>query len=643
MKVQAIALTMAAAFAAIGSMEACSNGAGTGAGGSSNMGGPSTSGAPGMSGAPSNGAGGMGNTGGGGAIPASCSNVTGCGGPVTGTWKVGSSCLKLSGSLDLAAAGLDPQSCTSATITGNMTVSGTFTANADTTYKDETTTTGTAQLELAAGCLLISGATIDCKGAATAIDAAGFKGTVCTSSASGGCSCNAMVDQKGGMGLPTPIPGVEGNQKTAGNVLTVTTDSGDKTFGYCSSAGNLTVSPQSTTPTIVTGSIALQPPGAPGTGGAGGGGAGGASNGGAGGTAPVGGSAGSTSMAGAGGGGNPGTKGDGPCDIYAAANTPCVAAYSMVRALKKDYTGPLFQARNGSSAMNTGTGGVTKDIMQTADGYADIAALEAHCMGSTCTVSLLYDQSGNGNNLGVAKKGLSAGGMYSAMDDFESSATKGAVTAGGHKVYPLYMAAREGYRTKLNEKGKNMPLGSAAQGIYEVADGTHFGSACCWDFGNVSTDPTKYGVMNTLFFGKAFWGNGEGSGPWFMADFEAGVWAGGSNKGDPGWGSLNDAHPSNPKNPSMAVPFAMGILKTQSSKYALRSADVSTASDLTTSFEGALPKAMDNLGGIVLGVGGDNSNNAWGTFFEGAIVAGYPTPETDAAVLKNVKAVGYKK
>jgi hypothetical protein len=193
-------------------------------------------------------------------------------------------------------------------------------------------------------------------------------------------------------------------------------------------------------------------------------------------------------------------------------------------------------------------------------------------------------------------------------------------------------------------KGKNMPLGTAAQGLYELADGTHFGGACCWDFGNVSTDPTKYGVMNTLFFGQAYWGNGAGSAPWFMADFEAGVWAGGSKIGDPGWGGLNDAHPQNPSNPSMkGVAFAFGILKTQPSKYAIRAADLQNATDLTTAYEGGLPKAMDNLGGIVLGVGGDNSNNSYGTFYEGAIVSGYPSTDTDLAIMKNIKAVGYSK
>jgi hypothetical protein len=36
----------------------------------------------------------------------------------------------------------------------------------------------------------------------------------------------------------------------------------------------------------------------------------------------------------------------------------------------------------------------------------------------------------------------------------------------------------------------------------------------------------------------------------------------------------------------------------------------------------------------------DNSNNSWGTFFEGAIVLGYPSDETQQAVMDNVKAAG---
>jgi len=313
----------------------------------------------------------------------------------------------------------------------------------------------------------------------------------------------------------------------------------------------------------------------------------------------------------------------------------------MVRALTKNYTGPMYQIRTGSSASNTGSGGTLKDIPMLADGYPDTAMQDSLCSGTICTVALLYDQTGNGNHLPVAKAGLTNGGANAGMDDFESSATKGMLMINGHKVYSLYMAAREGYR--IMKVGNKVPTGSASQGIYELADGNHSGTQCCWDFGNVTTNPKTYADMNTLFFGTAFWGKGAGSGPWMMADFEAGVWAGGAKIGDPGWGGLNDAHPANNNNPSLKVNFAFGILKTSTSQWSLRMADLSTATSLTTGWVGGMPKQISNAGAIVLGVGGDNSNNSWGTFYEGAIVSGYPSDATDLAVYQNVKAAGYSR
>jgi non-reducing end alpha-L-arabinofuranosidase len=284
--------------------------------------------------------------------------------------------------------------------------------------------------------------------------------------------------------------------------------------------------------------------------------------------------------------------------------------------------------------MNTGSGGTTKDIMSV-DGFADTATQDTFCGTSVCTVSLLYDQSGNGNTLKTGSPGTTSGGTYSNTNDFESSANKKSLTVGGHKVYALYTNAREGYRTALGVKGKNVPLGNVAEGIYELADGTHAGTACCWDFGNVSPDPTVYVTMNTIFFGTGFWGSGAGSGPWFMGDFEGGVWAGGT-----GASTVN-----NPSSPSLKVPYALGILHTPVGKYALRMADVSSATDLTTAYDGAIPsgKTWGNAGAIVLGLGGDNSNNSFGTFYEGAVTVGSPSNATDLLIMKNIQAAGYGK
>jgi len=102
--------------------------------------------------------------------------------------------------------------------------------------------------------------------------------------------------------------------------------------------------------------------------------------------------------------------------------------------------------------------------------------------------------------------------------------------------------------------------------------------------------------------------------------------------------------PPNPNNPSLAAKFALGFLKTDSTAkvWALRMADATTADALTTAYQGATPRPIYNGGAVVLGVSADNGNASFGTFYEGAIVAGFPADDTEAAVLRNVKAVGYQ-
>src|SRR5271155_2678876 len=43
------------------------------------------------------------------------------------------------------------------------------------------------------------------------------------------------------------------------------------------------------------------------------------------------------------GGNSTPSRPQGPCDIYAAAGNPCVAAHSSTRALYASYNGPLYQ------------------------------------------------------------------------------------------------------------------------------------------------------------------------------------------------------------------------------------------------------------------------------------------------------------
>ena len=50
---------------------------------------------------------------------------------------------------------------------------------------------------------------------------------------------------------------------------------------------------------------------------------------------------------------------------------------------------------------------------------------------------------------------------------------------------------------------------------------------------------------------------------------------------------------------------------------------------------------MKKQGAIILGIGGDNSHNAVGTFYEGAMVRGYTSDATDDAVQASVVGAGY--
>jgi hypothetical protein len=316
----------------------------------------------------------------------------------------------------------------------------------------------------------------------------------------------------------------------------------------------------------------------------------------------------------------------------------------MVRALSSAYGGPLYQVRRGAPNpfQNTGVGGVTQDVGILPNGFADAAAQNAFCGNQSCTVSVLYDQSGQGNNLTVAKAGCYEG--TASEDDYESGATDVALTVGGNDVYGLFMRPHEGYR---NNEAVNTPEGEDAMGIYSVTAGSgtrpNPPPACCWNFGIASRDncfgPT--GMMNALLFGRAFWGEGAGDGPWFMGDFEAGVWAGGTAGGI----GRDDLGPFdiNLNNPSMTMDYAFGVLKSAPNNYALRMGDAQQG-NLTTAWDGPTPLAMTRWqmeGGIILGIGGDNSNSSQGTFFEGVITAGRPSNETDEAVYRNVQAVGY--
>src|SRR6185437_5338676 len=215
----------------------------------------------------------------------------------------------------------------------------------------------------------------------------------------------------------------------------------------------------------------------------------------------------------------------GPCDIYAAGGTACVAAHSTTRALYGTYDGPLYQVRRSSDNTTTNISPLS------AGGVANAAAQNSFCAGTTCVITEIYDQSGNGNNLTDAPGGGAARGP-----DGLASATAAPVTVDGQPAYGVYIAPGDGYR---DNSTKNIATGNNAEGIYDVVDGTHFNGGCCFDYGNAETnnDDDGAGTMEAVYFGSIkVWGFGSGNGPWIMGDLENGLYSGsnvGLNSGDP--------------------------------------------------------------------------------------------------------------
>lgn len=117
-----------------------------------------------------------------------------------------------------------------------------------------------------------------------------------------------------------------------------------------------------------------------------------------------------------------------PCDIYAAGDTPCVAAHSTTRAMYSAYSGSLYQVKRASDS-------TTLDIAPvSAGGVANAAKQDTFCALTTCLITIIYDQSGNGNHLTQAPPGGFDGPDTDGYDNL-ASAVGAPVTLNGSKAY----------------------------------------------------------------------------------------------------------------------------------------------------------------------------------------------------------------
>ena len=329
----------------------------------------------------------------------------------------------------------------------------------------------------------------------------------------------------------------------------------------------------------------------------------------------------------------------GPCDIYAAGGTPCVAAHSTTRALYASYNGPLYQVMRLSDGAKTNIGVVPASSTDPG-GYADAAAQDAFCANTTCLITKIYDQSPEHNDLTQAPRGNFSGPALGGQNNLPV-ATMAPVTVSGHKVYGVYIEPGMGLRDN-NTNG--IAVDDQPEGMYMIVDGTHFNDGCCFDYGNAETDSHDdgNGTMETSYFGDATnWFHGTGTGPWVMTDQENNL-VGCSN------------FPSTSKIcqtlPNVDFRFTTAMAKGDSTAAGTVGSWESQAGDaqqgaLATMFSGDRVDQsyapMRKQGGIVLGNGGDNSNGAQGTFYEGVMTAGFPSDATDAAVQANIVAAQY--
>ncbi len=327
----------------------------------------------------------------------------------------------------------------------------------------------------------------------------------------------------------------------------------------------------------------------------------------------------------------------GPCDIYASAGDPCVAAHSTTRALYASYNGPLYQVLRQSDGEKLDIGVVqpTASPIPDAGGYADAAAQDQFCANTYCWITTIYDQSPRHNDLTQAPRGAFSG---PAMGGFNNVplADMAPVTVMGHKVYGVFIEPGMGLR---NDDPKGTAVDDQAEGQYWVINGKHFNNGCCFDYGNAEIDSRDddNGTMETAYFGDATpWYHGNPPGPWVMTDQENNL--------------VGCANPDGSKLcvdlPNITWRFVTAMAKGEPHHWTSMGGDAQRG-DLSIMFNGPRINGtydpMRKQGAILLGNGGDNSNGSQGTFYEGAMTAGgtFPADATDQLVQANVVAAKY--
>jgi len=325
----------------------------------------------------------------------------------------------------------------------------------------------------------------------------------------------------------------------------------------------------------------------------------------------------------------------GPCDIYAAANTPCTAAHSTTRALFAAYNGPLYQVMRQSDGKKLNIG-VVKPSGTDTGGYADAASQDRFCAETICWITTIYDQSGHQNELTQAPRGAFSGPAMGGFNNIPV-ADMAPASLNGHKVYGVFIEPGMGLR---QDDAKGTAVDDQAEGQYWVVNGHHFNNGCCFDYGNAEIDSKDdgNGTMETAYYGDATaWYHGTLPGPWPMTDQENNL---------VGCVNPDPADKLCKTLPQITWRFVTAMAKGEPHHWTSLSGDAQRGDLLVIYDAGRVNNTYDPMrkqGAILLGNGGDNSVGSQGTFYEGAMTKGgtFPSNATDQAVQANVVAARY--
>ena len=339
------------------------------------------------------------------------------------------------------------------------------------------------------------------------------------------------------------------------------------------------------------------------------------------------------------GGGTPAGDTALPCDILGNAGHECVSAHSSVRVLVPGYEGPLYQVEKDGETLE----------ISSLDGFADATAHDEFCGRNSCTITILYDQSGYGNHMTPAPPGSAKPTPGNPVP-----ASSLPVMAGGHSVYGMLFRPGQGYRSACNECDypppgefpSGVPVDDEPQTQYMVTSQHDLINGCCFDYGNaeVTANNDGNGTMETVYFGMGvIWGTGSGEGPWVMADMENGLF--------PGWenGSDRNISTNTPLQHDFVTAVVVGDTADKNDgkgRFALYGGDANTP-EIKTMYDGIRPEKpgyvpMQKQGSVILGIGGDNSDGDGGRFYEGVIALGAASAEVIDSLSSAIAAVGWE-